>query len=161
MEEKTRVKVVPAEAGRVAMARLQRDTDLVTGIIEVCREAGFEMAASQLIIGSLRRAEISWTRPSDKTKRGSERTPAMPIAGPLELISAQAEVCLTDPERPVFHVHGVVTDADGKTWGGHFFKGGNPVHATVDIVMNEIKGGYMKWTQDDEIDLELPVPYSK
>ena len=46
-------------------------------------------------------------------------------------------------------------------WGGHFFKGGNPVHATVDIVMNEIKGGYMKWTQDDEIDLELPVPYSK
>lgn len=46
MEEKTRVKVVPAEAGRVAMARLQRDTDLVTGIIEVCREAGFEMAAS-------------------------------------------------------------------------------------------------------------------
>ena len=110
MEEKTRVKVVPAEAGRVAMARLQRDTDLVTGIIEVCREAGFEM---------------------------------------------------TDPERPVFHVHGVVTDADGKAWGGHFFKGGNPVHATVDIVMNEIKGGYMKWTQDDEIDLELPVPYSK
>ncbi|CCZ46380.1 putative uncharacterized protein [Firmicutes bacterium CAG:129] len=85
----------------------------------------------------------------------------MPIAGPLELISAQAEVCLTDPERPVFHVHGVVTDADGKAWGGHFFKGGNPVHATVDIVMNEIKGGYMKWTQDDEIDLELPVPYSK
>lgn len=62
---------------------------------------------------------------------------------------------------PVFHVHGVVTDADGKAWGGHFFKGGNPVHATVDIVMNEIKGGYMKWTQDDEIDLELPVPYSK
>lgn len=102
MEEKTRVKVVPAEAGRVAMARLQRDTDLVTGIIEVCREAGFEMAASQLIIGSLRRAEISWTRPSDKTKRGSERTPAMPIAGPLELISAQAEVCLTDPERRYF-----------------------------------------------------------
>ena len=58
MEEKTRVKVVPAEAGRVAMARLQRDTDLVTGIIEVCREAGFEMASSQLIIGSLRRAEF-------------------------------------------------------------------------------------------------------
>ena len=161
MEEKTRVKVVPAEAGRVAMARLQRDTDLVTGIIEVCREAGFEMAASQLIIGSLRRAEISWTRPSDKTKRGSERTPAMPIAGPLELISAQAEVCLTDPERPVFHVHGVVTDADGKAWGGHFFKGGNPVHATVDIVMNEIKGGNMKRTQDDENDLELPFTYSK
>ncbi len=34
------------------MARLQRDTDLVTGIIEVCREAGFEMAASQLIVAA-------------------------------------------------------------------------------------------------------------
>lgn len=161
MEEMTRIKVVPCETGRVVMARLQRNTDLVTGIIEVCREAGFEMAASQLIIGSLRKAEISWSRPSATTKRGSERTPAMPIAGPLELIGAQAEVCLTDPDRPVYHVHGVVTDADGKAWGGHFFKGGNPTHATVDIVMTEIKGGYMKWTMDEEIDLEIPVPYAK
>ena len=161
MSENVRVKVVQAENGRVAVIRLQRDTDLVTGLIEACRQAGFEMAASSLIIGSLRSAEISWTRPSTKTKRGSERTPAMPIPGPLELISAQAEICLTDPERPVFHVHGVVTDADGKAWGGHFFKGGNPVHSTTDVVMTEIKGAYMKWIYDEEIELELPVPFSK
>lgn len=159
MEENVRVKVVQGESGRIAVIRLQRNTDLVTGLIEACRKAGFEMAASQLIIGSLRSAEISWTRPSDKTKRGSERTPAMPIPGPLELISAQAEICLTDPERPVFHVHGVVTDADGKAWGGHFFKGGNPVHSTTDVVMMEIKGAYMKWVYDEEIELELPVPF--
>lgn len=161
MEENIRVKVVPGESGRVAVLRLQRNTDLVTGLIEGCRKAGFEMAASQLIIGSLRSAEISWTRPSAKTKRGSERTPAMPISGPLELISAQAEICLSNPDRPVFHVHGVVTDADGKAWGGHFFQGGNPVHSTMDVVLMEIKGAYMRWTYDEEIELELPVPFPK
>ena len=156
-----RVKVVPSQSGRVAVIRLQRDTDLVEGLIEACRQAGFEMACVQMMIGSLRKASISWTKPSDKTKRGSERTPAQPVPGPVELITGQAEICLSDPKRPVFHVHGVVTDPDGKAWGGHFFLGGNPVHSTVDVVMTEIIGAQMRWQYDEEIDLELPVPFAE
>lgn len=161
LQNTVRVKVVNAASGRAAVIRLQRDTDLVTGLIEACRQAEFEMACVQMMIGSLRSASISWTKPSDKTKRGSERTPACEIPGPLELITGQAEICLTDPARPVFHVHGVVTDSDGKAWGGHFFKGGNPVHSTVDVVMTEIIGAQMKWIYDEEIDLELPVPFHR
>jgi len=157
----TRVKVIQAEAGKIAVARLQRDTDLVSGLVEVCKLAGFEMACTQIMIGSLRCAELSWTRPSDQTKRGSERTPANHVNGPIELIAGQAEICLADPSRPVFHVHVVITDPDGKVWGGHAFQGGNPVHSTVDVVLTEIKDAQMKWVHDEEIDLELPVPFGK
>lgn len=161
MENNIRIQLVKANVGKTAVIRLQRDTDLVTGLIEACRQAGFEMAAVQMMIGSLRSASISWTKPSCKTKRGSERTPLFNIPGPLELISGQAELCLTDPKRPVFHVHGVVTDSSGKAWGGHFFEQGNPVHSTVDVVMTEIQGACMQWVHDEEIDLELPVPFAK
>ena len=157
----TRVKVVAAQGGRLAVVRLQRDTDLVTGLIEATRQAGFERACTQLMIGSLRSAEISWTRASAKSKRGSERTPPYHIDGPIELISGQANICLSDPDRPVFHVHAVLTDPEGKAWGGHFFQGGNPVHATVDVVLQEINGAQMRWTYDEELDFELPVAFAK
>lgn len=156
--EQTRVQVIPGTVGRVALVRLRRNTDLVTGLIEACKQAGFKMASVQMMIGSLRSAEISWTKSSPLTKRGSERTKPQYIPGPVEFIAGQAQICLVDPERPVFHVHGVLTDSDGKAWGGHFFQGGNPIHSTMDVVMTEIQGAYMKWFHDEEIDLELPVP---
>jgi hypothetical protein len=158
MLENVRVSIVPGKTGRVVLARILRDTDLVTGIIEVCRQSQIVTGAVQMAIGSLRQAEISWAIPSDKTKRGSERTPPLPIAGPLEFITGQGMVCLADPDRPVIHFHGVVCDANGKAWGGHFFPGGNPVHSTMDIVVTEIDGARMSWEHDPEIDLELPVP---
>jgi predicted DNA-binding protein with PD1-like motif len=158
IEEMTRLTIAQGELGKVFLVRLKRNTDLVTGLIDACRKAGVVTAAVQLIIGSLRHAEISWTRPSTATKRGSERTPPIPISGPVEFISGQAIICLADPLRPVFHVHGVITDQDGKAWAGHFFQGGNPVHSTVDMIVTEIKGAYMQLIHDEEIDLELPVP---
>ena len=156
--ENTRVSIVNAKAGKTVLARIRRDTDLVTGIIEVVRQSGMTTAAVQIAIGSLRHASISWAIKSDKTKRGSERTPAMPIEGPLEFISGQGIVCLKDPNRPVVHMHGVVCDPQGKAWGGHFFQGGNPVHSTMDVVITEIEGAVMSFEYDEEIDLELAVP---
>jgi hypothetical protein len=156
--EAVRVSTVPAKAGRVVLARILRDTDLVTGIIEICRQSRIVTGAVQMAIGSLRRAEFSWAIPSTKTKRGSERTQPLSIEGPLEFITGQGMVCLADPEKPVIHFHGVLCDPNGKAWGGHFFPGGNPVHSTMDVVITEIDGARMNWEHDPEIDLELPVP---
>ena len=148
----------PARSGRIVLARIQRNTDLLTGIIDICRKNNFRMAVVETVIGSLRSAEISWTRPSAATKRGSERTPRMPIPGPIEFISGQGIFCLADPERPVVHFHGAFCDSEGKCWAGHFFQGGNPVHSTMDVVIHELLDVKMNWVHDEEIDLELPVP---
>lgn len=154
----TRISIVEAKPGRVIMVRLLRDTDLVTGIIEACRQSGIVTATVQVAIGSLRRAEISWAIPSSKTQRGSERSALMTIDGPVEFLSGQGIICLADQEKPVIHFHGVLCDSKGTTWGGHFFPGGNPIHSTMDVVLAEMNGARMSWEYDPEIDLELPVP---
>lgn len=153
-----RTTVFPARSGRTVLARIQRNTDLLTGLIDICRKSGFRMAYVETVIGSLRKAEISWTKPSTKTKRGSERTPVVPIEGPIEFISGQGIFCLANPDRPVVHFHGCFCDSEGKCWAGHFFQGGNPVHSTMDVVMHELLDVKMNWVHDEEIDLELPVP---
>ena len=159
--EQTRISLVQAKAGKLILARLMRGTDLIEGIVETCRQSGIETAAIQIAIGSLRWAEISWAIASTKTKRGSERRPPMKINGPVEFLSGQGIVCLENPEKPVVHLHGVLCDPNGRTWGGHFFSGANPVHSTMDIVLTEIEGALMRLEYDPEIDLELPVPLPK
>ena len=153
-----RVSTIVGKTGRVILARILRDTDLVTGIIEICKKNRILTGSVEVTIGSLRKAEISWAVASKKTKRGSERTKPIPIEGPLEFVTGQGIVCLADPQRPVVHFHGVVCDQKGQIWGGHFFQGGNPVHSTMDVVITEIEEAKMSWEYDPEIDLELPVP---
>lgn len=157
MEDKIRISPIDVKIGRSVMARIQRDTDFVTGIIEIVNRAGYKTAMLQMAIGSLRKGEISWCIASTKTKRGSERTPVMPVEGPIELISAQGIICLADTERPVVHIHGVLCDCNGKSWGGHFFKGGNPVHSTMDVIITEIVGSVMSYEYDKELDFELAI----
>ncbi|MGN0837580.1 MAG: PPC domain-containing DNA-binding protein [Pyramidobacter sp.] len=146
----------PARAGRVVLARIRRDTDLVSGIIDVCRKSGFRMSIVEVAIGSLRQATFCWARPAD-TKRGSERTPLVTIPGPIEFISGNGFVSLQDPDNPVYHFHAVFCDGEGKVEGGHFFAGGNPVHSTMDVVIQELLDVRMDKKYDEEIDIEIPI----
>lgn len=149
----------PARLGRVVQARIQRNTDLITGILDICKKNNFRMAIVTFCIGSLRQAQISWTVPSTKTKRGSERTAPYTIPGPIEFINGSGMFCPGDGTGcPVIHFHGSFCDSTGKTWSGHFFQGGNPVHSTMDVVVQELLDVKMDWVHDEEIDLELPVP---
>lgn len=93
--ENIRISEVEAKVGRVIIARILRDTDLVAGLIAICRKSNIITGAIQIAIGSLRKAEISWAMPSNETKRGSIRTDPFPIEGPLEFISGQGFVCRT------------------------------------------------------------------
>lgn len=144
-----------AVLGRTVVARLKRDTDLVSGIIEVCRANGLEMASVDVAIGSLRSATMCWVVP-ENNKRGARRSDPVRIEGPLEFIVGQGLVCLTG-DKPLVHFHGTVTDPSGKSWSGHIFPGGNPVHVTADIVIRELKGVTMKTIYEEELDVDVVV----
>lgn len=154
----TRISFCSGKTRRVILARIQRDSDLVSALIEICREAGIVTGAVEVSIGSLRKAELSWTVPSATTKRGSERTKPLPVEGPLEFINGQGLICLANPDKPAVHFHGVVCDKEGRLWGGHFFPGGNTVHSTMDVMISELEGVKLGLEYDPEIDLELLTP---
>lgn len=152
-----RVSSFKGKTGAIVLGRIMRNTDLLTGLIEICRQNNIKTGIVEISIGSLRNAEISWAIPDPNSKRGSARTKPISIAGPLEFISGQGIICSLK-DRPVVHFHGTLVDQYGRVWAGHFFQGGNPVHSTMDIVIHELLGVGMKWYYDEEIDLELPVP---
>lgn len=153
----TRTSSYEGKTGRVILGRVLRHSDLVSGIIEICRKHDVYMAALGIALGSLLQASLSWTRPSTLTKRGSERTELKVIEGPLEFVSAHGFVCLNGAPSSI-HVHGTVCDSEGRLWGGHFFEGGNPVHSTMDVLIFELLGVGMQKIHDPELDLTLPVP---
>lgn len=145
-----------ARSGRTVLARIRRNTDLISGIIDVCCKSGFRMAIIEVAIGSLRQATFCWAKAAD-TKRGSVRTPLVTVPGPIEFISGNGFVSLQDPSHPVYHFHAVFCDGEGKVQGGHFFTGGNPVHSTMDVVIHELLDVQMDKKYDPEIDIEIPI----
>ena len=153
--EEIRYNAIEAASGRVIVARLKRDTDLVSGIIEVCRANGIKTASVDVAIGSLRNATICWCVP-ENNKRGARRSDPVQIEGPLEFIVGQGLVCLAG-ETPQVHFHGTLTDQYGKSWSGHIFPGGNPIHVTADIVIRELKGVVMKTVYEEDLDVNVVV----
>jgi uncharacterized protein len=157
----TRCTWAEAGNGRTVVARLLRDSDLVTGLIDICRQSGLRTAAIASCVGSLRQATFCWTARSDRTKRGTERTAPIVLEGPIEFLAGQGSIGLADPARPAIHLHGTLCDSTGKVWGGHFAPGGNPVHSTMDVVLTELPEADFAWSFDPEIDLEVPVPHAR
>ena len=154
--EQIRYESFPAQMGRVVMARLKRDTDLVSGLIAVCREHNIETGVVEIALGSLRSATICWCVPADN-KRGACRSEPVSIPGPLEFITGQGIIC-TRGDKPAVHFHGTLTDQYGRSWSGHIFPGGNPIHVTMDVVIREVRGVIMHTVYDEELDVDVTVP---
>lgn len=156
MEEEIRVSSYEGHAGRLIQASIRRGTDLVNGIIEICRQQEIRTGIILSCIGSLQNAEISWPVPA-QTKRGSARIPPTVIPGPIELVSGQGVVCALQ-ECPAIHFHGTLVDRWGRVWAGHILRDGNPILSTMDVTIQEIFGVHMEWFRDPEIDLEIMIP---
>lgn len=157
MENEVRVNSFETQMGRTVVARIRRDTDLVTGLIEVCRSNNIKTGVLEMAIGSLRSARFCWAVPADN-KRGARRSDLIDVDGPIEFIAGQGIICV-DGEKPMYHIHGVLTDKDGKSWSGHFFEGGNPIHVTMDVIIREVQGVGIKGIYDEDVDVVVNVPY--
>lgn len=156
MENEVRINSFETQMGRTIVARLRRNTDLVSGLIEICKSNGIKTGIVEMAIGSLRKARFCWAIPANN-KRGARRSDPVEVDGPIEFIAGQGIICVAG-EKPVVHFHGVLTDKEGKSWSGHFFEGGNPIHVTMDVVIREVKGVGMKTVYDEEVDVDVNVP---
>lgn len=136
--------------GRLLCGRLLPGTDLVDGIVAMARSFGIREAIFSCF-GSLARARFSTgVRPSTSNPEDLVRVPPRIIEGPVELLCAQGKLGLPTEGDPVIHIHGALVTPDGVVTGGHFFSGGNPVFATMEVVIQEILGVRQLWEEDRE-----------
>ena len=148
-----RFESLEGRAGRVISARLRQGTDLISGLKEVVGEHHILAGAVTVCFGSLSRGEVTWTEGSKPDPK--KKTERLQLEGPLSFLSSQGKVGMSEEGEPLVHLHGVLTDLDGRLWGGHFHEGNNPVYSTFDVVIQEILNIRHAKIWDDESETKL------
>jgi acrylyl-CoA reductase (NADPH) len=116
--------------GRVLVARLRPNQDMVGGVETLCAENGFACAVVRAGVGSLVDAVLAFGG-ADAPKRST-------IAGPgIEILSLQGEVRPDGAGRPCADLRGTISDNQARVYGGSFVAGANPICITLELVLQE------------------------
>ncbi|MGI6084936.1 MAG: PPC domain-containing DNA-binding protein [Acetivibrionales bacterium] len=147
---------VCGKCGKVVAARLLPNSDLLTGIEEVCKKNGIDYALVNCF-GSFSAAGYMYLVPNEKAKVGAGYGDVVKSDGPVEFLSGVGVVCKKDGACDI-HFHGTMCNKNGTVFGGHLVKGQNPTLTTVDLVIIEVEGVEMLRQYDEETDLTQFYP---
>jgi predicted DNA-binding protein with PD1-like motif len=142
-------------SSRAAIIRVLPGSDVIEGIEEACQKLGIKAGAIISCIGSLQRASVMIAVPLNN-KVGTGYSEPIKLEGPLELLSGQGTIG-QDKEGEIItvHMHGVVSDKEGRLHGGHLVKGENPVLITCEVMLARIEGIPIVRGYDPEVDMQL------
>jgi predicted DNA-binding protein with PD1-like motif len=158
MKNETGFLSVEARKGRIIPARLLPGTDLVGGIEALCKKHRVLYGYVGCAIGSLRQATYVIPVLAEDSVLGIKYGDAHIIEGPVELIGGQGVICQSDKGETLIHFHATITNATRQVFGGHFSAGGNPVLATIDLVVVEVDGARMMRRHDPETGFIMLYP---
>jgi predicted DNA-binding protein with PD1-like motif len=112
--------------GRLLTVRVCPNLDLAHGIETLCADHGVRHAEIRAAVGSLTDAVLV-------TANGRRA-----IAGPgLEIALTAGRVAPDEAGRPRAQLYGIVSDSQGRPYGGEFARGENPVFVTLELVLQE------------------------
>ncbi len=129
----TRVKYAKAANGTV-LGRVLPGSDVIKGIEKICAECGILNGWVDRI-GSLRETKYFILTKQPETKAGAGYGDANAVAGPVELIAAQGLLV-----NGSVHLHGIMCDDEGRTFGGHILPEGSPVLVTCEVSIADSPG---------------------
>jgi predicted DNA-binding protein with PD1-like motif len=130
--------------GRSLMVRLDHDAEIISQITHL---ASKEKICSGVfaIIGALKQAELGYYDQKSLEYR------KILVEGPAELISASGNISLKD-DQPFVHAHALLSDQEGRVWGGHLSKG---VIYAAELYLQELLGQPLKREHDPVTGLYL------
>jgi len=147
------------KAGRTVVARLKPKTDLVGGLIDICKKNGISCGVILGGLGTLEHAVYLTAAPAPETKAKVTYSDPIRLEGPIEFICGQG-IIMERADDLFIHFHGIFMDLNLKIYGGHFNPGGSPVLSTFDVIILETEGVQAERRLDEELDLELMFPQS-
>lgn len=149
---------VETHKGRTIAARLLPGTDLVAGIEAVCIAHHVKYGYFASVMGSLQTATYMIAVPELGAPLGFKYCDPVIETGPIEFICGQGVICQSDKDEIMIHLHAHGVTPDGKNFGGHFSAGGNPVLATIDLVIVEVEGAKLMRRYDPAVGLIMFSP---
>jgi predicted DNA-binding protein with PD1-like motif len=144
---------------RAVMIRIKPGSDIIEGIETVCRQFDIGAGVITCCIGSLQKFSYLIAAPL-KNKIGAGYSDPKILDGPLEFLGGQGMIGKEENGETFVHLHGLVSDKDGKVHGGHLIKGKNPVLITCEIMISQIQGMKMIRTYDSKVDMKVLMPSS-
>ena len=104
--------------------RLQPHDDLKLKIIELCQSASIQAGCIISAVGSLQQLKLRLAN-SQSILEKSEKFEMLSLNGTISTEGV--------------HLHAMVADSNGQTWGGHLVEG-NIIYTTCELVILEIDG---------------------
>jgi len=138
------MKSVESKPGKVVLARLYEDEDLLESITEQAKKSRIKTGYFTLI-GTLKRAKLGFYREG--------RYQPIEMAGPLEITSCVGNLSIKKGE-PFTHAHISVSNDKGEVFGGHALPGCT-VAATGELVLVETAGVNLQRKFDKKTKLYL------
>jgi len=152
---------VKAKMGRVIMGRILPGTELVKGILNICKENDLKFGNIVTMIGSLSKARFVCATPDNRAKIGIKYGNPIEIEGPLEFLCGQGIIGISDNKERAIHLHYVLSDKNVNLYGGHLVEDGNLVLTTIEIVIQELKDVKLLRALDIETGFPLFKAYNK
>ncbi len=122
--------------GRMLLARVRPNVDLVTGVERICATHGIHHAVVRSCVGSLVDAALGYGEGDSMT--------LITVEGPgIEILTMGGEVRPDEDGKPMATLRGTISDSDASVYGGEFVRGGNPICITLEIALQE-------WLPEDD-----------
>ncbi len=145
---------VDSQSGRIIVGRILPGTDLIDGILKICKEHGIESGSIDVMLGSLMKFTFVYAVRDETKKLKARYCEPVSIEGPLEFICGNGIIGKDDKEETAVHLHGMVSDEKQRIYAGHMVRG-NPVLATIEIIIRELPDVDIKRELDEETGFPL------
>lgn len=150
-----RIEYAESTVNRRVLGRLYPGTELVPGILEICRRSGIRRGYIASLIGSVTRARFVYVNVDRSRPIGISYSPVQDLEGPFEILSAQGMVGEFEDGTAVVHLHALFCDAQDRILGGHMMDSGSPTLATMEIAIQETNDISIVRRHDEETGFPL------
>jgi len=133
-----RISSAESRPGRLVGARILPGTDLIPGLLEICRRNHLTSGCIVTILGSLARARFVLLIPDSGGTMGVRYSDPHEIEGPLEFLGGSGIIGRLDDGETAMHLHGIFSDRENRFCAGHILGEGNQVLATMGVVIQEL-----------------------
>ena len=152
---------------KILVIRMHRGEDVNESIKQACMNNGIKNAVIISMVGSL--DGVSYFDPiiNPTVKSGVSYGNPIVLERPVQLLTAQGEICHEEDGELNIHLHATFADSNGKAHGGHFsgvgnFSGiSNKVLNTVNAFIGVIDGIDMGFEWDEIIGGPVFCPKQK
>jgi len=139
------MRTIESKTEKVIFARFFENEDLLETISRVAKQNDVD-SGFFFLIGTLKKAVLGYYK--------ERKYLSLEKAGPLEIASCVGNISVKEKSELVVHGHIVVSDQEGKAFGGHVLPG-CLVDATAELVLVKVQNGVLRREFDAQKNLHL------